>query len=325
LFSRGKKFTKLFYATDVHGSTHVFKKFINTAKFYGAEALILGGDVTGKRVIPIVEQKDGTYHVEFMQVPYILKTKEEVANIEARIDDSGSYPYYCDESRLKELQSDPKKLDDVFFQLMLDRLLKWMDYAEVKLKEMGTMCYITGGNDDHQEIINALKETEYIKNPDNKVIYIDEIHEMASIGWSNPTPWHCPRECNEDELRSRIEHLVSEVKDMSNCVFNFHVPPKDTGLDTCVKLDESVYPPKPIAQGGQVVMFGAGSQSVRDAIEKCQPLVGLHGHIHECRGIYKIGRTLCFNPGSEYGEGILRGMLINLGDKKIVSYQPTSG
>jgi len=326
IFGGGKKkFTKVFYATDVHGSAHVFKKFINATKHYQAEVLILGGDVTGKRVIPIVTKKDGTYTTEFMDLIYNLNTKEEIAEMDNKITESGSYPYYCDEAEFKGLQADPKKVDKVFFDLMLKRMHGWIAFAEEKLAGTGTKCYITGGNDDDQRIIDLLEDTESIKNPDNEVVYIDETHEMASIGWSNRTPWNTPRECTEEELHDRIEKLVAKVKDMQNCIFNFHVPPVDTGLDTCPKLDESVYPPKPLTQGGQVVMFGAGSSSVREAIEKYQPLVGLHGHIHESRGMYKIGNTLCFNPGSEYGEGILRGIIVNLGDKKIVSYQPTSG
>ena len=49
-------------------------------------------------------------------------------------------------------------------------------------------------------------------------------------------------------------------------------------------------------------MIHAGSTAVRASIEKHQPLVGLHGHIHESKGFVTLGRTLCLNPGSEYGK-----------------------
>jgi len=74
-----------------------------------------------------------------------------------------------------------------------------------------------------------------------------------------------------------------------------------------------------------VVMFGAGSRSVRTAIEKTQPLLSLHGHIHESPGAVRIGKTLCINPGSEYGEGVLRGCILNLSAGQIDSYQLTAG
>jgi Icc-related predicted phosphoesterase len=92
-----------------------------------------------------------------------------------------------------------------------------------------------------------------------------------------------------------------------------------------VKLDASTDPPSPILEGGQPVVFGAGSHSVRAAIEKQQPLLGLHGHLHESRGAFRIGRTLCLNPGSEYGEGILRGVIVTLTPEKVLSYQFVSG
>jgi len=65
--------------------------------------------------------------------------------------------------------------------------------------------------------------------------------------------------------------------------------------------------------------------AVREAIEKYKPLLGLHGHIHESRGVVNIGRTLCINPGSEYGEGIIRGAIVDLAKDKVLSYQLTSG
>ena len=72
-------------------------------------------------------------------------------------------------------------------------------------------------------------------------------------------------------------------------------------------------------------MGPGGSSAVRSAIEKHQPLLGLHGHIHESKGFVKIGRTFCVNPGSEYGEGILRGVIIDLEDGKVKNFLLTQG
>jgi Icc-related predicted phosphoesterase len=114
------------------------------------------------------------------------------------------------------------------------------------------------------------------------------------------------------------------VKDYDHCIFNFHVPPLDSTLDSCPKLDWNTDPPTPIVSGGQIVFAGAGSQAVRKAIEKYQPMLGLHGHIHEAQGIIKIGKTTCINPGSEYGEGILRGCLVTFADGVVEGFQMTS-
>jgi Icc-related predicted phosphoesterase len=116
--------------------------------------------------------------------------------------------------------------------------------------------------------------------------------------------------------------MVSKVHDMRNCIFNLHVPPYDCGLDTCPKLDENL---KPVYAGSEIMTISSGSKAVRNAIEKHQPVLGLHGHIHESRGFVKIGRTLCLNPGSEYTEGMLRGVVVDLDEKGVKNYLLTVG
>jgi Icc-related predicted phosphoesterase len=123
-----------------------------------------------------------------------------------------------------------------------------------------------------------------------------------------------------------IEAAVASVPDLGRCVFNLHCPPKDTPIDTCLKLE--VRPgelPRPIREGGRFVTTGGGSVAVREAIERYQPLVGLHGHIHESGGRFRIGRTQTFNPGSEYVQGVLQGVIVSLRAGRLVSYQHTQG
>lgn len=154
---------------------------------------------------------------------------------------------------------------------------------------------------------------------------VDEDHTMISVGFSTPTPWNTPREIPDEELAKIIEGMVAKVSDLSHTIFNFHDPPIDSTLDTCPMLDWSKDPPEPIVKAGQIVMHGAGSKAVRTAIEKYQPMLGLHGHIHESMSVSKIGRTTIINPGSEYGEGMLRGCLVNFAGGTIEGYQMTSG
>ena len=317
--------TRIFFATDVHGSEITFRKFTNAAKFYRADVLVLGGDVTGKIVVPIAKQADGTYTSSFLNQQHRAKNEEELKDLIKNIENSGSYWSVMEQQEAESLKGSPEKVDALFRALMQERLVRWVQLAEGRLKDTKTICYMTGGNDDSQEVIDAIKDTEHVKNPDGKSVQITGRHEMASLGWSNVTPWNTPRECSEEELNDKIEKMIGSIHDMSNAVFNFHVPPVDSILDDAPKLDQSVYPPRPITAGGQAVYFGAGSKSVRSAIEKYQPLLGLHGHIHESRGTAFLGRTLCVNPGSDYGEGILRGVVVELSDKKVIQYQLTSG
>ena len=319
-----KKFTKIFFATDLHGSAICYEKLLRAAKFYKVDTLVLGGDMTGKMLVPIVDMEDGTFKADYIGGKTV-HAGEEVKALEQEISNSGYYYYHCNKTQMDDLKSSPEKVDKLFMTVMKETLLKWVERAEPFFSELGVTCYLTGGNDDHQEIIDAIQDTPHVKNSDNRVIKIDEIHEMVNLGWSNHTPWKCPRDHSEGELEEATEKLVSKVNDRENCVFNIHVPPVNCGLDTCPKLDDSVFPPKPVFDKGQAMMIGAGSTSIRREIEKYQPLVHLCGHIHESRGTTRIGKTLVINPGSEYPEGVLKGAIVNIGDKKVLSWQLTSG
>jgi len=315
--------TKIFYATDIHGSDRAFRKFTNAGKFYQVEALILGGDLTGKMVVPIVKQSESTYLADFLGNKYVLKTEEEIQALERNISDSGYYPYRTDSEEIDELSKE--KVDQLFLKLMRERLNSWITLIEERLRESGIQVYLTGGNDDPLEIEEILNSSDFVINAQEKVCRIDNYHEMISSGLSNPTPWRTRREVSEEKLAESIEAMVSKVEDVKNCIFNLHSPPKDSQLDICPLLDTSVRPPKPVMKSGQIVTYGAGSVAVKTSIEKYQPLLGLFGHIHESRGVVHIGRTLCINPGSEYSEGILRGAIITLDKGKIRGHQLTSG
>jgi len=274
---------------------------------------------------PIVKKNDNTYLAYYYQRNVELRNEKDLEKFENEVKNSGYYPYHCSQDELATITTDREKANALLFQLMTERLRAWMKLIEEKLRGTGVKVYITGGNDDPYEVENILRGSDFIIDPEGQVVKIDETKEMISSGFSNPTPWKTPREVSEDRLKEEIEKMTSKVQDMKNCIFNIHVPPKDSQLDTCPQLDESVYPPKPVLKEGRLVEFGAGSSSVRLAIEHHQPLLGLFGHIHESRGAIKIGRTVCINPGSEYQEGILRGAIIDFKKDKIGEYQLTSG
>ena len=314
--------TRIFFASDVHSSEVCYLKFLNSGKFYKSDVIMLCGDLTGKAIVPIVKQNDGKYTADFLDQKKVLSSPEERLSLEKVIRNSGYYFYYTTPEELNELKADPGKLDVLFSKLMCDAVERWIGIAEQRLKGSNIKCIISPGNDDRYEIDTILRKSDLIINPEEKVILLDEKHEMITVGSANPTPFHCPRDLPEEELERRIENMVSSVKDLKNCVFNTHVPPYNTQLDTAPILDENL---KVVAKGGQIQYGPAGSTAVRKAIETHQPILGLHGHIHESRAAQKIGRTLCINPGSEYQQGILRGALIDLKDEKIEQHYLTSG
>jgi uncharacterized protein len=322
-----KKATRLFFASDLHGSERTYRKFINAGKFYNVDILVMGGDIQGKLLIPIIKERNGQYRATVQGRVEHLSSEEELKALKGRLDILGFYNQIMEEDEFHSLSADPKSVDKLFHELAYRRLVNWVDLAEERLNGTGIKCFVTGGNDDEWDVLSALKR-EGAKSffaCENEIVHVDDDHTMISVGLSTPTPWKTPREVSEEELGKMIEEMTQKVPDMKKAIFNFHDPPKDSTLDTCPMLDWTKDPPEQIQEGGQPVLYGAGSSSVRVAIEKYQPMLGLHGHIHESQSVAKLGRTTCINPGSEYGEGILRGCLVTFVDGEVTGYQMTSG
>jgi Icc-related predicted phosphoesterase len=314
--------TKVYFASDIHGSNLCFRKFVNAGKFYGANVLILGGDVTGKTIVPMVRMADGTVRVREGGMDRTLKSQSEIEAVSKSLGDAGSYPFVADRKEFEELEAKPELVVGLFKRLMIESLQSWIRLADERLSGAGIKCYISPGNDDFFEIDEVLSSGRHVTNPEGRVVEIDGQHEMITLGYTNRTPWNSPREVGEDVLQTKIDEMVAGVKNMETVIFNLHVPPIDTPIDQALKLDENL---KPIVSGGEPVMVSAGSTAVQGSIERYQPLVGLHGHIHESRGMVKIGRTMCFNPGSEYSSGTLKGVILDIEDDVVSSHLLTSG
>jgi len=324
---KAKNLIRLFYATDIHGSDRTYRKFINAGKFYDVNVLVMGGDITGKLLIPIIKEGNGKFRATLQGNLHHLETEEDLRQFYDRLGMLGFYSQVMEEDEFKHLQQDQKAIDDLFHKLARERLSEWVDLAETRLAGTGIKCFVTGGNDDDPEVLSVIKreDTKSFNACEGECVYVDDEHTMISVGFSTPTPWNTPREMPDEQLGVFIEEMVAKVPDNSKAIFNFHDPPKDSTLDTCPQLDWNTDPPSPIMSGGQMVMFGAGSASVRKAIETYKPMLGLHGHIHESQSVAKIGRTTCVNPGSEYGEGRLRGCLVTFADGEVEGFQMTSG
>jgi len=319
---------KIFFVTDLHGSDPTFRKYINSAKFYEVDHLIMGGDVTGKFLVPIIDAGNDHYRATLQGTPVSLQGQAELSDFIKKVGKLGSYTVITRESEYQHLLTNPDEVQNLHLQKAKERLSAWIEFANERLKGTKARCYLTGGNDDSEEIVDQLhrEASEYVIPCEDTVMDIGEDgHTMVSFGYSNPTPWNTPREMNEEDLTGLISKKLSGISDFSRVIFNFHVPPIDSQLDTCPVLDTSTSPPTVVTSGGEPVMFGAGSMAVRQAIQIHQPLLGLHGHIHESRNVVKIGRTVAVNPGSEYGEGLLRGILITLKGDEVESTQMTSG
>lgn len=311
---------KLFYATDVHGSEICWKKFISGGKFYEVDTLILGGDMTGKAIVPIIAQGNDRYKVTLLEQETILEGQEEVDRMVKLIQDRGYYPYVTSPDEVAEISNTPGKSDELFLIQVTKTLERWMAYADDKLAGTGIGCYVCPGNDDVFEIDDVIASSKTVTHAEGNVIQLDENHEMVSSGWSNPTPWDTHREEPDEDLESRIEAIIAQASDPEKAIFNLHPPPFGSGLDEAPELTKDLRP----THAGRALV-PVGSKAVLSVIKKYQPLLGLHGHIHEGKGTWKYKRTLCINPGSMYEQGILHGAVVDLKPKKVGTYILTTG
>lgn len=312
----------LFFATDIHGSEVCWRKFVAAADFYGADLLVLGGDFTGKLVVPVVAFGD-RLRARFMGKEHDLHP-DQLAGFERRVADAGFYAVRLDPDQYAGLEADPAEVDRLFRRLMTERLIAWIAYARAKLDGSSIQILTAPANDDPFFIDEVIVEQggDLFVNVENRVVEIAPGHEMISTGYTNRTPWDTPREFDEEVILAHIDQMALRLSSPSTAVFNIHPPPFGTQLDLAPRLNEHL---EMVTSSGAAVMDHVGSKAVYDAIERNQPLLGLHGHIHESAGRDVIGRTSVLNPGSEYGEGVLKGALVRIGGGRIQSYQATSG
>jgi Icc-related predicted phosphoesterase len=308
---------KIFFVTDVHGSNVCYRKFLNALKAYKVDVGILLGDLTGKVLVPLVERAGGGWETTLMGTHTEVNTAEELAELKKTIEMLGYYWVHQTPEEFRTHRDDSGKVDVLFKLLMLARLREWIALADERLAGTSFKVYMAPGNDDHLEVDQVIEDSAAIVNCNNRNVMVGD-HEMITFSWTNPTPWNTPREKPDEELEPMLEELVAKVQDKKNAIFNFHAPPYGFALDLAPELT------KDLIQAADRKIH-VGSRAVAKMIEDYQPLLGLHGHIHESRGVQKIRRTTIINPGSEYSEGILKGVVVVLEKDKVKDYVFTSG
>ncbi len=312
---------RIFFATDVHGSEICWRKFLNSGQHYEADAIVLGGDMTGKALVPIVHEGDGVWHATLLENREELEGEEEVSAFEEAVLRRGYYPFRTTPDELRQLEGDEPRWHQLFHERMLATVERWMALADERLEGSEIECFVCPGNDDQLDIDEVIEASRHVQLGEGRVLEIEGF-QLASSGWSNPTPWDTYREEEEPRLAERIEQIMLQITaPPERTIFSLHCPPYSSGLDDApqltadMKLKDAGRAPVPV-----------GSTAVRAAIEEHQPALSLHGHIHEARASTRIGRTLCINPGSSYEQGQLLGAVVDLdGGKKVKRFVLTSG
>jgi len=306
--------TRILYGSDFHGSDAVYRKFLAAGIQYKANVLMVGGDVTGKAMIPVIHQGGGRYEAELFGEAKQAATPDELKQLQKSVSQVGFYPIVLEKDEATDLENDPSKMGARFEHEMCQRVREWMELAEEKLVPLSIQLYFMAGNDDLASVDSVVEEFKAIRNPDMRHFDMEGGYEVVGLSNANLTPWLCARDVAEDVLTDRLDQLGGMIRNPEHTIAILHVPPYGTGLDTCPELDKNL---KIITQGGQVVMKSAGSPAVKAFIDRVQPMLSLHGHIHESPGHVRNGRTLMINAGSEYAEGIMKAAIINLENGRV--------
>jgi len=313
---------KLFFSADAHGSTEVWKKWLNACVKHNPDVLMLCGDLTAKSLVPIIK-KDNKYICHYFDKKWDLETEDEVGNMEKRLASVGVLTLRCTETEVAELQASAVKATKAIHDAIMARMEEWLDLLIERVDTRKVIAVAMPGNDDSPDIDELIKSYQ-----DKGVVYpLDRVvdimgHELVSLAHVTPTPWDTPREMTEEQLEKEIDKLMKKVKNPRQAIFNFHVPPYGTSLDMAPELTKDL---RVKSDMGQIYLSHVGSKAVRAALEKYQPLLGLHGHIHESDALERLGETVIINPGSEYEKGILRAYIIEIVEGKVDNYLRISG
>jgi uncharacterized protein len=311
----------LYYASDVHGSDQCWRKFLGAGRFYEVNALIMGGDLTGKAVVPVELGADGSFSTEFLGEIRSGSGDAALGELTEAIRYNGMYPWVASAEEIARLRGDAEARSALFEQVMLDELRRWVVLADERMTPLGIDVYAMAGNDDPWSCDAILEGASHLVACDLRVTEVGG-HEMISCSYANPTPWSSPRELDEEALYARIKLLADQLERPETAIFNLHVPPIASGLDTAFEIDDQL---RIVVRNGKPHEIPVGSTAVRRLIEEYQPLLALHGHIHESRGATTIGRTLAINSGSEYASGRIHGVIVKLSHDAVISHQFTIG
>lgn len=306
--------TRILFASDIHGSKLVWVKFLNMIEEYKANIAIMAGDLSAKEILPIAHNaKSNSYQATLFGKKYDVRSKQEVNDLQEQAKAFGILPLITDNNELQKISDDLTYQRKIFEDLDIVSILEWIEIAKNRSFDKNIKIIMITGNDDSRRIDEILRKDDLILYPDQG-LDLDAYHKLISFEYVNPTPWNSPRELPEKELKKKLEHVFNSVNDYDHVVAAIHAPPFKSGLDNAPKLDKKK---RPVHVLGAPSYSPVGSKAVREIIEKYQPKLTLHGHIHESGGVTRIGRTLSINPGSDYDGGILKAYLIQLSKEKI--------
>jgi Icc-related predicted phosphoesterase len=314
---------RVYFVSDLHGSDVCFRKFLNSTQVYRPDLLVYGGDVMGKTMVPLFpDEKDGyRWYPDGRSARRF--SSAELPTVERTIADKGRYSLVVSPEEWRRLQGSPERLEALFHERAHARVRGWLDLVRERIAPTGLPVILNVGNDDTDEVLELIR-SEAPPNllvPEGRIVRAGP-YEIFGCGYANMTPWRCPRDLEEEELRKILDRTSGEIDRPRRTILDIHAPPFDTALDLAPELDAEL---KPKTAAGEMLMHHVGSPSVRELIERVRPIVSLHGHIHESKAVDRVGDTPVYNPGSAYYSGRLQGLLVDLDGDRVVSHLFVTG
>jgi Icc-related predicted phosphoesterase len=208
LFRRRSKPVRLLVASDIHGAEGTWRKYLNALRMgaYEADAGLYAGDLTGKALVPVVAD-DGGWTAELSGRRERARDADELAALERRIADRGYDSHVCSPLEWRALGSDQAAVDELFQRKVVERVQAWMDLADERLGEDGPPVVLVPGNDDDEAIDGPLGASSACANADGRVVEVGDFG-LLGFAYSQPTPWHTPRELSEEEIGARLDALA---------------------------------------------------------------------------------------------------------------------
>lgn len=306
----------------MHGAIGVWQKWLKVPEHFKADAIMFCGDLTGKGVVPFVQEKGGWAHY-FYGKRELLKSEKQLQEMEQQIAMTGLYPIRTTPEEVEQFKKDPALVDKIMKEKIVARMKEWMDQlvSTIDLKKIPVV--VMPGNDDDfavDAVIKSYADAGVVWALDGPIEVLG--FQVMSFAHVNPTPWDTPREAPEEKLAEMLEVEMAKLDPKLPTIFNIHAPPYGTSLDQAPKLRKDLTPE--VGPGG-IEMVSVGSKAVREAIRKFRPKIGLHGHIHESSGHDVVDGVPVVNPGSEYGENVLRGVIVEVSGGNINRFWRVEG
>ena len=300
---------EIVFATDFHGSTEMWSKFATLVAEVRPDLAIAGGDFKGKALAVAEGIRPDAWQVKYpssrvLDAGEVLTWTEDIAR-------QGIYAARVSQRQSQQLAVDEDYAEGFLMEAARLRLRTWAQEART-LKQYCGRLMLVPGNDDGPEMTGAIREIDPSLSDEH--VRIGE-WDVISVGTTPPTPWKTPGEAEESEILAEVSALLDQTRRCDSTVLVAHSPPYNTLLDIGPDLDEEM---RVRTAGGRQRTKHIGSRAIREILITRGPLISLHGHVHESRGIQYLGRTLALNPGSEYSGGTLTAAHIRAVPGKVI-------